>query len=513
MKIGTRLLLTLLPTVAVIMTLYAILALRQREALLLERSRAEAQVFSTAVGIAFAHAFRDLQFQDVQDILLELDDEPGIYAVVFYDPDGSPAFSSTGFELADRLSPASVRTLLTGDSVVIIERSVDDQRTQSVLRAVRDREGTVVGVLEVVQPLTFVEGDAIRTTRRFLLNTATLMLALAVLLTWLVRRYVGRPLEEFVTAINRVGEGETPGLLESHPRGGELDGAAQEFNRMVSRLQVARSELERESEERLLLQERVREKEHLADLGTLAAGVAHQVATPLSVIGGRAESLLRRGDRPPEEARSLEIIRKQTARITRIVRNLLQFARRPEPDIRSVDATASVERALELFAAEFAEAGIQVEHEAEGSVHVSADPELLEEVLITIIDNALHALREPGGPRELLVREYASGAETSIEIEDSGPGIPAEALPRIFEPFYTTRSGGTGLGLSIAGGIMEQMGGRLEVENVGSSAERREPGAETEAHSHRTGTVVRVVLPSRRKRTGDESSSDADAGH
>jgi signal transduction histidine kinase len=482
MKISSRLLLVLLPTVVGIMALYAGWAVRQREEQALEQTEAEARVFSTAVGLAFAHAFRDLQIQDVRDILTEIDDNPGIYGVVFYDPDGTPQLSSRGLDTEDLAPPSSVRLALEADSAIVLDQLGGEDRVQSVLRTVRDREGSPIGVLEVIQPLSFVEGDRALTTRRFILNTITLLLALAFLLIVLVQRYVGRPIEAFTSAIHRLGDGQLPQRLEGAKWTGELEDAAREFDRMVNRLSAARTQLQREADERIALQELVRENEHLAALGTLAAGVAHQIATPLSVIGGRAEGLLRRAERSPEDARSLDIVRKQSQRINRIVRSLLHFARRPEPEMKPVDLVVSLDRALELFATELEELDAKVDREYGGSHWIMSDPELLEEVLVTLLDNAVQALREPGAEAWLAVRAWTAPTATTVEIVDGGRGIPPDVLPRIFEPFFTTRSGGTGLGLPVSKGIVEQLGGRLELERAAS------PGP--------SGTLARIVLPS-----------------
>jgi signal transduction histidine kinase len=487
MKISSRLLLVLLPTVVGIMAAYSTWAVRQREALALAQTEAEARVFSTAVGVAFAHAFRDLQLQDVREILQQIDDNPGIYGVVFYDPDGSVSLSSTGLDPGNLAPVDLVRSSLMGDSVIVLDQLVSGERVQSVLRTVRDREGAAIGVLEVVQPLAFVEGDRAITTRRFLLNTATLLLVLSVLLVVLVRRYVARPVEAFISAIHRLGDGQLPQPLEGGKWTGELEEAAREFDRMVARLGAARAELEREVTERIALQERVRETAHLAAIGTLAAGVAHQIATPLSVIGGRADNLLRRAGRAPEDARSLDIIRKQSLRISRIVRSLLHFARRPQPEMRDMDAIPTVDRALELFAGDLDELGVELERAYHGNEWVRSDPDLLEEVLVTVLDNAVHALREPGASPRLAVRVWSSRGDTTIEVRDGGKGIADAVLPHVFEPFYTTRSGGTGLGLPVSKSIVEQLDGRLEVEG----GALRDDGADKRPR----GAAVRIILP------------------
>jgi two-component system C4-dicarboxylate transport sensor histidine kinase DctB len=152
-----------------------------------------------------------------------------------------------------------------------------------------------------------------------------------------------------------------------------------------------------------------------------------------------------------------------------------------------MDAIPTVDRALELFAGDLDELGVELERAYDGSEWVRSDPDLLEEVLVTVLDNAVHALREPGAAPRLAVRVWSDQGDTTIEVRDGGKGIPDDVLPHVFEPFYTTRSGGTGLGLPVSKSIVEQLGGRLEVD-----------GGALRGHGSDDlpqGAAVRIIVP------------------
>lgn len=463
MKLGTRLLLAFLPAVTVVMAVYAWWALEQREETLVEQARSETRAYAAAVGLAFEHAFRDLQFRDVQQILNEVGRQPKIYGVIVYDTAGSPTIVSEGIRVEDAIDPGRVRGVVRSGTSLDLDRKLQDEDVFTVLRPIRDRGSRVTGVLEVLQPLSFVEAEKVRTAQRFLLNTLTLLAVLAGLTVWLLRRLLDRPLGRLVAGIRTVGAGELSHRVPEEPAGSELAELGGEFNRMAARLEEAREALLRETEGRLALEQRVREKEKLASLGTLAAGVAHQIAPPLNVIDGRARLLLDREGSREERERALRTIVEQTERITRLVRSLVEFGRRPEPRVRPVELGSVIREAARRLELDLSEAGVTLALPDGTGPRVSGDPDLLQEVMLILLGNALDAAREGTGERGIEVRTGADGAEAWVEVADSGPGIAGDARPRVFEAFFTTKAGGTGLGLAIARSVVERLGGAIAV--------------------------------------------------
>ena len=217
--------------------------------------------------------------------------------------------------------------------------------------------------------------------------------------------------------------------------------------------------------ERKRLQEQLRRTERIAELGTLASGMAHEIGTPMNVILGRAEYLMDRVKDEPVK-RGLQTIVVQVERITRVMNQLLAFARRKSPDRGSVALKAIIENSVEMFQERMARNRVLVELKAEEPCpNVLADTDQMSQVLINLIMNAVHAMPDGGTLRIGLAQENDMA---KLTVADTGHGIPQEALKKIFEPFFTTKEfgKGTGLGLTVVKGIIEEHQGSIAVESV-----------------------------------------------
>ena len=485
MKLGTRLVLVLAPTVALIMVLYARWALEQREAVIVAQARRETEAYATTLGLVLSQAFEDLGAGGVQGLIDEISREPKIYGILVYGADGTPLRVSSAIPPPVAAPAEEVRRVIRAGAGVTIDREIGGRRVLAVLRPIRDGRGGIRGALEVAEPLWIVQAELSTIQQRYVLNTLTLVAAVTILILWLSRRLVARPVARFVAAVRDVGRGEF-GHRISGGTHGELAELTVEFNLMAGRLETARHELLREADERLALERRLRQSGKMAAVGKLAAGLAHEIAAPLNVIQGRAEMLLRGSGHAPDHERQLRIIVGQIGRITTIVHNLLDFSRRREPQCRSTDLCGVLDGVVDFLEGEFANAGITVAREEHRPLWVWADPDLLHQVLVNLLLNAVQALEPMEGARRITVRTNGGngdgppGARTvALEVVDNGPGIPEADRARIFEPFFTTKPRGTGLGLVVARGIVEEHGGSL---NAGNVTEGR-------------GAVFRLVLP------------------
>jgi two-component system, NtrC family, sensor kinase len=251
---------------------------------------------------------------------------------------------------------------------------------------------------------------------------------------------------------------------------------AQEFNLMCQKLQESHARLIGEQQEKLRLEQELRHSERLASVGRLAAGLAHEIGTPLNIIGGRSEYLLRRARSPEELKDNLGVIRSQSDRIAAIVRQLLEFSRRREPVFQPVDLALLMDNVKYLLAHQLRDKTIRVE--TEGLSHlpkIDADQDLLQQVFINLFSNSLHALT-PGGVikigADLMDRDLAMTSPEArnwlrISFEDNGAGISTEHIGRVFDPFFTTKDigEGTGLGLSVSYGIIQEHGGEIHAES------------------------------------------------
>ena len=486
MKLATRLLLPLLATVAGVMLAFGAWAIVQREGTLQAEAERETVAYARALGLALERAVRDPEDGGMQELIARVDREPSIYGVRVYDAGGAALYESAPLRGGLRAAPEAVREAAAAATAVVASRESDEGAAVTVLRALRDDDGRPALVLEVVQPLASVAAEQARIRQRFALNTLTLLLVVTLLLTWLVRRLVSDPLERFVEAVRALGGGELSHRVAAGAAGGELGVVATELNRMADRLQDARDELMHEAEERVALERRLRQSEKMAEVGRLATGLAHEIGAPLHVIRGRADLVSRSDPGPEGRERNLRIIVQQIDRISLIVRNLMDYARRREPRRIDVDLVRVARGVVDFVEPEAERAGVRLSLEApDGAVPLSADPDLLHQVILNLVLNALHAVEETGEGGRVRVKALRAGGDAVLEVEDDGPGVPPELRDRVFDPFFTTKDGrrGTGLGLSVARGIVEDHGGRIAID--------------VPADGRGRGTCVRVTLPAR----------------
>jgi signal transduction histidine kinase len=220
----------------------------------------------------------------------------------------------------------------------------------------------------------------------------------------------------------------------------------------------------------------VRRADRLAALGTLTAGMAHEIRNPLGAIGGAVEILER--DYPAGHPRRefVDILRREIARLNSIAGKYLDYARPQAPELRPVDLNAGVRSAVDLVGRSAGATDVAFDLRlADGLPPARADAGQVQQVLVNVLLNASQSM--PSGGRVEVVT--SAGPEgIAVEIRDHGAGLPDVPAERLFEPFYTTKPAGTGLGLHVCRRIVESHGGRLEAENA--------PGG---------GATFRLVLP------------------
>ena len=236
---------------------------------------------------------------------------------------------------------------------------------------------------------------------------------------------------------------------------------------LVARDVTPQAELEAERAE---LRNRLVQSEKLAALGQFVAGIAHELNNPLQGVLGHIELLRATGAFPKALRKDMQRIYREADRAAKIVRNLLVFAGSRRLVRRRTSINATVSRVLSLRAPAFRGANIEVvRRHSDALPRVKADPLLLQQALLNIVLNAEHAIGPNGGRIETttFVRQDDDVPYAVIQIRDTGPGIPPAAMPRLFEPFYTTKEvgKGTGLGLAITYGIIQEHGGEVSAAN------------------------------------------------
>ncbi|MBN9660593.1 MAG: PAS domain S-box protein [Acidobacteria bacterium] len=239
----------------------------------------------------------------------------------------------------------------------------------------------------------------------------------------------------------------------------------------IGRLIIFDDVTEREDLERRLVQ-----ADKLSSIGLLAAGVAHEVNTPLAVISTYAQMLAKQVHGDEQKSKLLEKIAKSTFRASEIVNSLLNFSRTSSSEYEALDLNKVISETLSLLEHQFDKHAIQIEVDLEeGAPLIRGNAGRLQQVFLNLFLNARDAMSNlpPGQPRRLSLRTRGEATSIRVEVRDSGAGIPRDHQSRIFDPFFTTKGmqKGTGLGLSVTYGIVEEHGGMIEVEsNPGEGA-------------------------------------------
>jgi len=207
--------------------------------------------------------------------------------------------------------------------------------------------------------------------------------------------------------------------------------------------------------------------EKLASLGTLAAGLAHEIRNPLTAINVRIHSLKRSLVQGSSEHEDATVIDSEIRRLEGMVREFLQFARPAEPKFVTVSADSLLAKVQRLLAGQLVKKSIQLTLESPPDLWIRVDPHQVEQALINLVQNAAESIERDGQIRLCARADTARRARhprrsVVLEVSDTGKGIPPEVQKRLFDPFFTTKEEGTGLGLSIAARIVEQQGGVLK---------------------------------------------------
>ncbi len=335
-----------------------------------------------------------------------------------------------------------------------------------------------VGALELSE--SFERSQAYLSDSKLRIATMTLLIiVMAAGIAWLTGLlFIARPVEALIGKARAIGRGdlETPLVLNGY---GELTLLGREMNLMSAQLATARNRLEEESAARIAALQQLRHADRLKTVGTLAAGLAHELGTPLNVIAMRAKMIETGEVAADEVGRNATIIAEQTESISRIIGQLMDFARVRSLQTEKVRVTSVIEQATELVQpiAEKKEVEIVLKP-GDASLVGEIDADQFVQVLTNLLVNAMHACdADGGGEVEITVDEMerihpdedepVMRSYVGVSVRDDGVGISEEHLGQVFEPFFTTKAvgEGSGLGLSVSYGIVREHGGWIEAES------------------------------------------------
>ena len=339
-------------------------------------------------------------------------------------------------------------------------------------------EQTIIGSIEVSKSISGFHDQWNRELQRILVPLITTVIFTFFVITLFIRSLVTNPIKRLISGMDDVTEGDLNRVVMAE-REDEIGDLATRFNQMIFSIRENRNAINRQNQAKLQLEQKLGQTEKQTTMDHLAAEIAHEIGTPLNVITGRARSIERKVENNPTVMKNAKIIGEQSARIARIIERLLTITRRRAGTaLQPISINEITLTTMEVLEEQFNEARIRATLDrAEGLPSVQGNGDRIQQVLLNLLLNGIQAT-PPGGKIRMettLVTRRRPGLElspphdyVSIEVTDTGKGIPTEHLDEVFEPFFTTKkkSDGTGLGLAISTGIVKEHDGWIELEST-----------------------------------------------
>jgi len=505
--LGTKLIALLLGALFLIFALLGYLTIR------LQRQHLEAATLLSAERIS------DVIRRNTTDYMLRNDreglhhnistmaNEPGIIRVRVFDREGHISYSTDPSEINRSLDKdaeacygchAHQQTLTKlnrpdrfrvyraqGQRVLAIISPIENQAECSNAACHAHPESQqILGVLDTHLSLARTDQQLAEGSWRLLACDALAMAAIAFLSWVFIRHMVDRPLKELQAGTQKLSAGALGHQIELHSQD-QIGDLAESFNLMSLQLRAANEQLiswgrtledrvEEKTRELRRAHDEVLHVETMASVGKMAAVVAHEINNPLSGILTYSKLLKKWVDngtvsqgKKQEAQECLDLISSESRRCGELVRNLLNFSRQSPINVQSTDINRVVEQCTMLVRHNLEIGSIDLHSTlAEDLPRLHCDPSQIEQVLLAVIVNAADAMPK-GGNLWIDSRLSADGSHVVLTIRDDGSGIPPEIMPKIFEPFVTTKESGhgTGLGLAVSRGIVERHSGKISVDS------------------------------------------------
>jgi len=485
----------------------------QREEILAEATASTLRLANT-IRRSTWHAMLESRREDVHKMIEEVGAQEGIEHVRILNKQGIIVYSADPSEIneaVDRTEEACNQCHKAEEPLERLETSkrVREFPTDGGYRALaaidviynepscwtaechaHPRTQNLLGVVDVGVSLEQADGRVAQTTRNAIVFGCVSTVLICGLVGLFIYRFVSRPVQRLLECTRRIARGDLNCELQT-TSDDEIGQLARSFTNMTEDLRKARAQLsnwahrleeevEHKTRDLRLAQAQVVRSEKLSSIGLLAAGVAHELNSPLMGILTFAQLVAKRMPDESQEKKDLDVIVSQTDRCATIIRQLLDFSRERPPEKRRQDVHIVLEQAIALVERQALFLNIEIERDFDPDVPpILMDTSQMQQVFLNLLVNAGEAMPD-GGRLTIRTRATASpvraesGAglatpdHVEIALRDTGTGIPPENIDKIFDPFFTSKDvgQGTGLGLAVSYGIIEQHGGTLNVEST-----------------------------------------------
>lgn len=446
-----------------VMFALAWLGVRGFERVVEQQMQRDLELVAKAIQGPLSHAMLREREGSIGEALKAAFELSEVYGAFLYDADGN-RISPAGDPPEGELPRSEVTEFAEAGRPQGEYNESLGRRVYSHFMPITDTSGRISGLLQLTRRRSDFEETLSSLRARMLLFTGFGFVGLIGLMMLGHHQAVGKHVDALAKSMRIVSRGNR--AHRHQPDGSrETRALGRHFNHMLDAMDMAEKEIRVRRESERELENRLRQSEKLAAIGELAAGVAHELGTPLSVVDARTQRLQRTEGLPPTVQKAYASIRGETARMQHIIRQLLDFSRRQPLQWNEVEAGHLLRAAAAAVETERERLGTVLElHPPSSPLPLQGDPVRLEQALVNLLRNALQAA--PGGRVDLSTVHHQD--EGGWRITDNGPGMDDETLHKIMEPFYTTKpvGEGTGLGLAVAHGIAGEHGGRIDVETT-----------------------------------------------
>ncbi|WP_262964555.1 sensor histidine kinase [Methylobacter psychrophilus] len=475
MRISTKLTLSLTSIGLLIFIGYGFYNLSLEQKDLTRVISQQTKLLGKGLQIAVVNAMRDKQLGDISELLKGLEQIEPELKVRIYDDQGQSFPDIIGNSYASDFQKRLNVALQDDDSDQFFYPDTNPEYIALRL-PLQNIQGKKLGILVLVRDLHEMRRDLDITQRNLAISTLVFILIAAPFCTFIGLIYIGWPLQRLANGMKQIRDGDFSPLPLITQKD-EIGILLKTFNVMAAELAIVRQKLKQEAQSRRQIQTGLQEADKLITIGQLSAGLAHEIGSPLQILKGRGEHLLLCADQPGEVIRHAGILVSQTERITRIVQQLLEFARRRPANITCIDLREPVNAVLNLLAYEAHKKQVKLSFTASKDLPlILADSDGIQQIILNLITNALSA-SGAGGHIVVTVEQHPltpnpvnnQVTETvHLIIRDNGCGMPPETLKCLFEPFFTTRheQGGVGLGLAVAHSIVTAHHGSIKAESI-----------------------------------------------
>ncbi|PLY01292.1 MAG: histidine kinase [Desulfuromonas sp.] len=460
--------------------IFSLFHIHREEAHLVDVTRESARLLLSTVEKSIYTSMSIGNSEDVQAILEQVGQSNVFAHLRIFHPDGIILKSSHPEEIGTRVNSNDLELFKEEKEFAVFQ--VGDEGVLGMVKPIESDqrcffchgEGRkVIGVLNLNFSLNETMHRIQETSQYFLLSTIAIIALLSLGITYILIRFVKRPIRMMVQKMSRVEAGDLTVRMDADSRD-EIGVLMRSFNSMVQNLGKARGELEQYHYRQMERADR------LASVGEMASGIAHEIRNPLAGISGAITVLSDDFSEDDSRRQIVQEVLEQIKRLDKTVNDLLYFGRPGKPELAYADINNLVKTTL-FFISQHPEAKNihRIKELTRDLPAVWIDEKQIQQVLFNVILNAIQAMKEGG---TLIIEtdatEQAGKSYVRVRVIDTGPGIPAEELERIFVPFHTTKTQGTGLGLPICRQLLEQHGGEIEIESRSDD-----------------GTTVTILLP------------------